>query len=546
MSAMSIQNLKPGTVIGGRYRIEKPLGHGAMGVVYLATHQELGTTLAIKFLDQSIAANAEATERFKREGRASVSIRHPGIVKMTDLDVTPDGVRYLVMEYLQGLTLDALLNRVGTLKPAVAAAVLVPMLDALEAAHAAGVIHRDLKPANVMLSTAPNQAVKLLDFGISKVTKDPKLTSPGAAMGTPDYMAPEQTLDAKSVTAASDLYSLGAIAFELLTGRLPFLSNNVAEMMFKVLKEPPPKLATVVGEIDPRFADLVDALLIKDPNERPQTAAGVRTALLAATKPDTAALWKLVKSPDEVGFAPTFARPSPATPQQLAHLARTLPENDAVPEPELPPGVPRRSARPTAVAPERKTQGTSSAPTEKVQPLAAPRRSVLPWSVMGAVLLLSGGGSLYALTAKERPAPTPPVVVAPAPTPPVVVAPPPPQPEPVRPPEPEPEPKPEPTPTPDPVANTPPAEPAKNPASPSRRVSGPGVSKKSPAQLLVAQGHAALKANDYDLAKKKFTECTRQFDEEADCFAGLAQVLTTLGDTAAADRANKRAANLRR
>ena len=387
-----------------------------------------------------------------------------------------------------------------------------------------------------MLSTAPNQAVKLLDFGISKVTKDPRLTTPGAAMGTPDYMAPEQTMDALGVTAASDLYALGVIAFELLSGRLPFISNNVAEMMFKVLKEPPPKLASVVGEIDPRLSDLVDALLTKDPKARPQTAAGVRAALLSAVKPDAAALWKLVKSPDDVGFAPTFARPSPATPLQLAELARTMPEDERVPSPELPPGVPHRSGRKTAVAPER------------VVPMSPPvKRSALPL-VVAAAVAVAGAGGWYGLRSSAEVGVRSSEQTAPV----IVATPTPPPPEVTKPPEPEPTPPPPepvvavPEPTPEPAPNIPPAEPAKSLKSPTRRVSNQPSSAPSKVQILIAQGHAAMKANDYDLAKKKFTECTRTYDEEADCFAGLAQVLTTLGDSAAADRANKRAANLRR
>jgi eukaryotic-like serine/threonine-protein kinase len=524
---MSLTNLKPGTVIGGRYEIQRPLGSGAMGIVYLATHRELGTSLAIKFLDAAVAAHPEAAERFRREGRAAVAIRHPGIVRMMDLDATPEGVRYLVMEYLQGPTLSDLLDRAGTLKPAVAAAVLVPMLDALEAAHAAGVVHRDLKPANVMLSTSPNQAVKLLDFGISKLTRDPKLTTPGATMGTPDYMAPEQTLDAKAVTASADLYSLGTIAFEMLSGRRPFIANNVAEMMFQVLQEPPPRLDSVVGELDPRLCELVDALLTKDPLRRPQTAAGVRTALLAAVKPDPAALWKLVHSPDEVGFAPTFARPSPATPQQLAQLARTLPESEAVPEPVLPPGVPRRSARPTALAPQAREPSTQknvaspSARTEQVQPIALPQRSSLPLVLGGLVVLLVGVGALFAFSKKAPPVTVPAVVVTARPAP-----------EPLKTEEPTPEPPKTEAPTPEPPKTEAPTPEPPRPALPPARK----APVKSKARLIVEQGTAAAKAGRLVEAKQKFTECKNAFPEDADCRYGLYTVLTELNEVDAAQK----------
>src|SRR5690349_15135136 len=147
---MSSPSIKPGTVIGGRYRIDRALGQGAMGAVYLATHEQLGSKVAVKFLDlKSSPTQHESLARFEREGRAAVAIKHPGIVAMLDLGTTPDGARYLVMEYLEGQTLQAFLQRVRALEPAQAAAVLVPMLDALEAAHRAGVVHRDLKPANV-------------------------------------------------------------------------------------------------------------------------------------------------------------------------------------------------------------------------------------------------------------------------------------------------------------------------------------------------------------------------------------------------------------
>jgi eukaryotic-like serine/threonine-protein kinase len=534
---MAISNFKPGTVIGGRYRLERPLGHGAMGIVYLAKHLELGTKLAIKFLDQAASEHQETAERFRREGRAAVAIRHPGIVKMVDLDVTPDGVRFLVMEFLEGLTLDALCARAGALKPAVAAAVLVPMLDALEAAHAAGVIHRDLKPANVMLATAPNQAVKLLDFGISKVVKDPRLTTPGAAMGTPDYMAPEQTTDALAVTAAADLYSLGVIAFELLSGRVPFSAPNVAELMFKVLTEAPPGLATVVGELDPRLCELVDALLVKDPKARPQSAAGVRAALLAAVKPDPAALWALVKSPADAGLGPTFARPSPATPLELAKLAPQVAARP--PPPELAPGpqtLNRKSSRGQQSAAQ--TLPAAAPRASAPRPAARPK-SGAPWVVAGLGVAAALAGA--AVWNARQPGPPPPAVVAvePAPT---------------QPPTPVPAPEPVEAPAPAPLAprdlpsEPAPAPGASEPAKPTPRPRPPGPAapkKQTEAERLIAAGHAAMKQDDFALARQKFTECKQRFPENPDCLPGLVQVLTTLGESTAAAREQRRWEGLR-
>jgi serine/threonine-protein kinase len=271
---------------------------------------EAGQRVAIKMLAADFAQNGELVARFFLEARAASFIAHPGIVRVLDTGQTPWGAPFLVMEELVGLSLADLLERHGRFSPAQAVSVLAPILDAVAAAHGAGVIHRDLKPANVFVTLT---AVKLLDFGISKVlASDARLTQTGMVFGTPAYMSPEQVRDAKDATPASDVYSVGALAFELLTGAPPFAANNPLALAAKVLSEEAPQLQAVQPELPAALCRIVDRALSKDPALRPPRAHVFKEQLEALVPTDTTWLFSRVRELMSASVIAVTDQPGPS------------------------------------------------------------------------------------------------------------------------------------------------------------------------------------------------------------------------------------------
>jgi serine/threonine protein kinase len=262
--------LIPGTQLG-EYRIERPLGGGGMGEVFAAVHPKIGKRAAIKVLKKELS-NPFNVERFIDEAKVVNTIGHPNIVDIFAFGEMPDGRCYFVMELLIGMTLRERIAK-GALGAEEVSAIIKPLTRALDAAHAKGVVHRDLKPDNVFLVDVPGEKpiVKLLDFGIAKLAKaDHRIeqTKSGVMVGTPQYIAPEQA-KGHAVDARADIYALGGIAFEMLTGRPPFLADNAMEMVAKHLMEAPVKPSSVVPGIPPEIDSLVVAMLAKEPNRRP-------------------------------------------------------------------------------------------------------------------------------------------------------------------------------------------------------------------------------------------------------------------------------------
>src|SRR5258708_9976260 len=234
------------TVLDGQYQIEALLGKGGMGAVYSARHILLGDRVAIKILPPEVRTNAERLRRFRREGQAARRFRHPNAVTVYDLRTAADGTIYMVMEYVEGTTLDADLRKHGRFSPAEALAVLSSIMSVLNAAHAMGVVHRDLKPENIMIgraTTGGEPVVKLLDLGIAKLrevagaekTGNTALTIAGQMLGTPYYMSPEQwgelPLDGNSeIDGRVDIYSLGLVFYELIAGKKPFSGMTLSEL----------------------------------------------------------------------------------------------------------------------------------------------------------------------------------------------------------------------------------------------------------------------------------------------------------------------------
>jgi len=264
-------DLEPGTALG-EYRIEQKIGQGGMGVVYLAVHPLIGKRAAIKILKKELCADPHQLERFIDEARVVNQIGHPNIVDVFAFGEMPDGRSYFVMEYLKGETLRARIAR-SPIGPIEVGQIVRPLARALEAAHEKGVIHRDLKPDNVFLVAQRNEisTVKLLDFGIAKLARNDhrvEKTATGAIVGTPQYIAPEQA-KGYTIDHRADIYALGGIIYELLTGRPPFVADNAMEMVAKHLMETPLPPSQFAPSVAPELDDLVLRMLAKTPDGRP-------------------------------------------------------------------------------------------------------------------------------------------------------------------------------------------------------------------------------------------------------------------------------------
>jgi len=256
-----------------RYRIVELLGRGGMASVYLAEHVELQRQVAFKILLGDVAADSRLAERFRREAKSIAQIRHPNVVMVSDYGTTEAGLTFLVMDVIDGCSLADAIDS-GRFDPARAAAIAKQLAAGLGAAHALGFVHRDLKPGNVMLSVEDGvEVAQILDFGLVRVIAEDseasdRLTKTGTTMGTPYYMAPEQ-VRGHECTSVSDLYALGAVLFEMLTGEPPF-TGNMTEVLFKHATEAPPTLDGAYG-----LEHLVQALLAKAPADRPRGAREV-------------------------------------------------------------------------------------------------------------------------------------------------------------------------------------------------------------------------------------------------------------------------------
>lgn len=281
-----------GTVLKDTYRVDAFLGAGGMGAVYAATHLRTGRTYALKTLLPDARIDEETSQRFEREARAAGSLGHANIVAVHDFDHTPEGLSYLVMDLLQGETLEQRLTRIGSLPFDHARRVALELSAALAAAHAAGVLHRDVKPANVFLAAlpgAPERAV-LLDFGLAKPlepTNTPRVTASGAAVGTPLYMSPEQARG-DEVDARTDVYGLGAVLYEMVTGAPPFFDRTLAGAYARLLTEPAPSVHGLSPHpMPPALDGLIAWLLAKRPAERCPSVTDAKIALERVPSPAT-------------------------------------------------------------------------------------------------------------------------------------------------------------------------------------------------------------------------------------------------------------------
>lgn len=280
---------RPGDILAGKYRIERRIGEGGMGVVVVARHLELDEPVAIKFLLPEALGNSEAVMRFAREARASVKIKSEHVARTLDVGKLESGAPYMVMEYLQGSDLSARLRDAGPLAIDQAVDFTLQACQALADAHAIGIIHRDIKPSNlfVIRKTDGNESVKVLDFGISKVTgaagagTDMGLTRTQTIMGSPLYMSPEQMASSRSVGACSDIWALGITLHELLTGKTPFEAESITELCSKVLTQPTPRLSDWRPDAPEGLQVVIDRCLAKEPAQRYPNVAELALALIS-------------------------------------------------------------------------------------------------------------------------------------------------------------------------------------------------------------------------------------------------------------------------
>jgi serine/threonine-protein kinase len=257
----------PGSVLGGRFEIEKTLGSGGMGIVFKARDHEIGDVVALKMLKPEVAGDQKLVERLKTELRLARKVVHPNVLRLFDFGEL-DGVPYISMEYVRGIPLRELLERSGRLPPAAALRLLRQLASGLAAAHAEGILHRDIKPENIILDAAGN--AKLMDFGLARPVQriEAGQTQAGWLVGTPHYMAPEQ-IQGQEAVPASDVYACGVVAYEVFLGKLPFVGDNPMEVLLAHLNQPPREPKELWPEIPEPLRNLILRCLEKNPAARP-------------------------------------------------------------------------------------------------------------------------------------------------------------------------------------------------------------------------------------------------------------------------------------
>ncbi|WP_207122460.1 serine/threonine-protein kinase, partial [Actinocatenispora comari] len=280
--------LTPGGTLGGRYRLTERIASGGMGDVWKAEDTVLGRVIAVKILQSALLSEPGFIERFRAEARVMATINHPGVVKVYDYGETEiDGggqVAYLVMEYVEGEALSTTLARVGRLTPARTMDLLAQAGEALHAAHEHGIVHRDVKPGNLLVR--PDGRLVLTDFGIARSAMSGQLTTAGSILGTASYVSPEQATGNGNITAASDVYSLGVVGYQCLSGRRPFEGENPIQVAMKHIRDVPPPLP---ADVPQGAREVVDRAMAKDVAQRwPSASAMAQAARRVASGAPTA------------------------------------------------------------------------------------------------------------------------------------------------------------------------------------------------------------------------------------------------------------------
>ncbi len=305
--------VREGDLLAGKYRVGRLLGEGGMGVVVAAVHEQLHQAVAIKFVRNEALGNPDVVARFLREARAAAGLKSEHVAKVTDVGTLESGAPYMVMEMLEGSDLHQVLKQRGSVPIELAADWLIQTCEAVAEAHAAGIVHRDLKPQNLFLArtVGGGSTIKVLDFGVSKSVVSANLTITSALLGSPLYMSPEQMRSSRDVTPRADVWALGVVFFELLTGRLPFEAATLPELCFQVASDPPIPITTLLDDVPPDVVALVERCLQKDPSLRFADAAELATALEPLAPPESS----VVAERARMAMGPlhrTYALPDPS------------------------------------------------------------------------------------------------------------------------------------------------------------------------------------------------------------------------------------------
>ena len=397
-----------GSMIAGKYRVDGIIGRGGMGVVFAGHHEWTGRQVAVKVLNPELVGNEDAVRRFLQEARAAAQLHSPYVVDVLDMGDEGDRTVYMVLELLRGESLGDRLEREGTLSPGATMAVLGPIMEALGDAHDQGIVHRDIKPDNIFLSLDPHGKVvpKLLDFGVAKVAQASRNTKTGTMMGTPHYMSPEQVRGDSDTGAPADIWSMGVLFYECLSGQVPYPGESTTGVLTSILIHPPRPLDEAAPALPPSIVRAVMAALQADPRDRPPTmrsfrkvmrrvmsAAGVEE-VLPEVEESASERTGPIRLPSESGaFAPTEVGESPFESQPPPPGSRT----------STPVGTP--------YAPE---------PSSGASVIVPPSRAPLFIGAAAAACLVIGGGgmALWLGSASGDSVEGPPAVAEPAAAPP--------------------------------------------------------------------------------------------------------------------------------
>ncbi|GAB2579963.1 hypothetical protein Aab01nite_56170 [Paractinoplanes abujensis] len=395
--------ISPGVTLGGRYVLDERIAGGGMGDVWRGTDEVLGRTVAVKILLPALLDEPGFAERFRGEARTMATINHPGVVDVYDYG-SDQQLAFLVMEYVEGDALSRTLSRVGRLTPARTMALIAQAADALQAAHANGIVHRDVKPGNLLVR--PNGTLVLTDFGIARSALVGQLTVAGSVLGTASYISPEQASGAVA-TSASDVYALGVVAYQCLSGHRPFDGATPMEIAMKHVRETPRPLP---GDIPPQVRTIVDRALAKDPNARWPSASALaavaRQAAASLANPAQAPTGAPARAAGPVSPAPVHpkSRPSSGAPMPGSPMAGTArPPYPPVPRPvsgargaaSVPSGPP--------VQPQPYRQPYQSQPAPAAKPESSGGRQVLiVLAVVLALLVLLCAGVISFLYNQQK------------------------------------------------------------------------------------------------------------------------------------------------
>jgi eukaryotic-like serine/threonine-protein kinase len=374
-----------GSVVAGRYQVMRPLSRGGMAEIYVVRHVDLNRDFVLKRLGAQLADNADALARFRREAKAIAALRHRHVVEVVDWATLDDGAPAMILELLTGEDLAARIDRTGPLAWRDLWRIADQALSALAAAHKIGIVHRDLKPANLFLARddSGEEQVKLLDFGLSKV-RDPTaaLTGENELMGTPEYMSPEQA-DGHAAAAgtATDVFAMGAILYEMATGRMAFGGGALGEVILRVQRAEPEPIATRRSDVPPELVALVKRMLAKDAAQRPRAVDEVRRELASI-----------------FAAAPAHSIPPPAAPDVPRPAARQVP----------PPAAQRRPITPAPrgeVVPKRRRARAAGAIVGALAAVAVASAAIVLWTMKRGP---DASATTTAQAATAAPSPLPP------------------------------------------------------------------------------------------------------------------------------------------